>query len=77
MFFIVVANDKLELNFDISTLKINKGDIIILTFDKNYWDVNQVEKLVKYFSKEFHDNKVIAKLKGVEIEVKNENINSL
>ena len=69
MYFDCMINDDIGLRFDISTLKIDKGDTIILTFDTELWDVNQIQKIMEYISNQFYDNKVIAKLKGIEIEV--------
>lgn len=69
MYFDCMINDDIGLRFDISTLKIDKGDTIILTFDTDIWDVNQIQKIMQYLSEQFYDNKVIAKLKGFDIEV--------
>ena len=69
MYFDCMINDDIGLRFDISTLKINKGDTIILTFDTDKWEVNNIYKIVKYFSEQFYDNKVVAKLKGLDIEI--------
>ena len=69
MYFDCMINNYIGLRFDISTLKIDKGDTIILTFDTNIWDVDQVQKIMQLFSEQFYDNKVVAKLKGFEIEV--------
>ena len=69
MYFDCMINNDIGLRFDISTLKIDKGDTIILTFDTDMWDVDQVQKIMQLFSEQFYDNKVVAKLKGFEIEV--------
>ena len=70
MYFDCMVNDDIGLRFDISTLKIDKGDTIILTFDTELWDIDQIQKIMEYISNQFYDNKVIAKVNGIEIGVK-------
>ena len=71
MYFNCMINDDIGIKFDISTLKIDKGDTIILTFDINdiNCDVNNIQKIMKVFSEQFYDNKVIARFKNFDIEV--------
>ena len=69
MYFDCMINDDIGLRCDLSVLKIDKGDTIILTFDQEQYKPNEVQQIIQYLSEQFYDNKVIAKMKGLDIKV--------
>lgn len=70
MYFDVMINDgDIGLRCDLSVLKIDKGDTIILTFDPEVYEPDQIQSIMKYLSEQFYDNKVIAKMKGLDIDI--------
>lgn len=69
MYFDVMINDDIGLRCDLSVLKIDKGDTIILTFDPEVYEPDQIQPIMKYLSEQFYDNKVIAKMKGLDIDI--------
>ncbi len=69
MYFDIMINDDIGLRCDLSVLKIDKGDTIILTFDPEVYELNQIQPIVEYLSEQFYNNKVIAKIKGLDIDI--------
>ena len=70
MYFDVIINDgDIGLRCDLSWLKINEGDTIILTFDPEVYELDQIQPIVEYLSEQFYNNKVIAKIKGLDIDI--------
>lgn len=68
-FDIMINNGDIGLRCDLSVLKIDKGDTIILTFDPEVYEPDQIQSIIKYLSEQFYDNKVIAKIKGLDIDI--------
>ena len=69
-FDVIINNGDIGLRCDLSVLKINEGDTIILTFDPEVYEPDQIQPIMKYLSEQFYDNKVIAKMKGLDIDIK-------
>lgn len=69
MYFDCMINDDIGLRCDLSVLKIDKGDTIILTFDPEVYEPDKVQQIMKYLSEQFYNNKVIAKMKGLDIDI--------
>ena len=70
MYFDIMINDDIGLRCDLSWLRINEGDTIILTFDPEVYEPDQIQSIMKYLSEQFYNNKVIAKMKGLDIDIK-------
>ena len=69
MYFDCMINDDIGLRCDLSVLKIDKGDTIILTFDPEVYEPDAVQQVMQYLSEQFYDNHVIAKIKGLDIDI--------
>ena len=69
MYFDIMINDDIGLRCDLSVLKIDKGDTIILTFDPEVYQPDAVKQVMQYLSEQFYDNHVIAKIKGLDIDI--------
>ncbi len=70
MYFDCMINDDIGLRCDLSVLEIDKGDTIILTFDPEVYQPDMIQQVMQYLSEQFYDNKVIAKIKGLDIDIK-------
>jgi cyclophilin family peptidyl-prolyl cis-trans isomerase len=64
-----MINNDIGLRCDLSVLKIDKGDTIILTFDSEVYEPDAVQQVMQYLSEQFYDNHVIAKIKGLDIDI--------
>ena len=67
----VISNNKVKI-LGIETLKIKPKDTIIVTADTNIWDIDEISNIIKIFGKTFPQNTVIAKLKGINIDIEKE-----
>ena len=70
MYFDCMINDDIGLRCDLSVLKIDKGDTIILTFDPEHYEPDELQPIMQFLSEQFYNNKVIAKVKGLDIDIK-------
>lgn len=68
-FDLMINNGDIGLRCDLSWLRINEGDTIILTFDPEVYDPDKIQPIMKYLSEHFYNNKVIAKMKGLDIDI--------
>lgn len=69
MYFDCMINDDIGLRCDLSILKIDKGDTIVLTFDPEIYEPDQIQQVMQYLSEQFYNNHVIAKIKGLDIDI--------
>lgn len=60
-------NFEIDPGIVISKLDIKDGDTIVVTIDTDKWDLDEVYNMSKIMVNSFPNNKVIFKLKGIEI----------
>lgn len=61
---------ELDKGIIIEKLDIKNGDILVVTFDTDIWDIEQCQFLSNFLQKQFLNNKIVFKLKGVDLKIK-------
>jgi len=66
---------KIDEGIIIEKLNIKNDDTLIFTIDTDIWCIEDIPNIMKIFEKHFPNNNIICKLKGIDLEVENYDIN--